>query len=256
MKVLAQTRNRLTMKHFPISNWWTGGFLITCGLCFLIYLVFFTAVSASLSCQRISKSGSNCELKYYYLIGKTQKQKIFDLQEARIKTIVGSKGSRSYQVVISTPFGEYNLLSATGSYQKNEQISTQINNFIYSQQTYLSVRQHLWQESSIYLIIISTFIISGIFLVSYPIVICTFYKSLNKVVIEYQGLRGSKVKEYPLGNILRIDSQEKNTRYGRVYRPALVLRSQETIPIHQDYTNEKSNSNIIYSINTFLSSQK
>jgi hypothetical protein len=262
MKIVAKTATRLEMKHFPINNWCLGGLLIVGSLSFFIYIIFFMAVAASLKCQRISKLGINCELSHYYLIGKTQKQKIFDIQEAKVKTIVGNKGRRSYQVLISTPFGDYTFLSATSNYDENERITTQINEFLYSQQSYLSVRQHHWQHYFLYLVIISGFGIAGIFLCASPVVNCTFYKSLNKVVIECKGLGGVTIEEYPLENIFKIDIQEINTRSGKSYRPVLILRSPtslgstslETIPIHKDYTNADNTSNIVYSVNSFLSS--
>ena len=81
---------------------------------------------------------------------------------------------------------------------------------------------------------------------------CTFCKSLNKVVIEYQGLWGSQIKEYPLENILRIDNQE--IRFGslKCYRPVLVMRTSETRRIHPSYVNANSHKNVINSINSFL----
>jgi hypothetical protein len=252
MKIVAQTHSRLAMKHLPTENWWTGGLLISFCLGSLIYLIFFNAVSASLTCNRVVNNQINCVLKRFYLLGKTEQQKVFDPQKAIMKTLVGSKGSRNYQVIIATPFGEYSILKPTTGYRYHQAIVSQINNFIVSEQTYLSIRQHQWYECSIYLLMIGVAIIWSAFLISSPVVTCTFYKSLNTIVIEYQGLRGSRIKEYPLFNLLRIDSQEKNTRWGKLYRPALVLKSSETIPIHQDYTNKNINQNAVYSINNFL----
>ncbi|BCL37954.1 hypothetical protein [Nostoc sp. MS1] len=260
MKIVATTASRLEMKHFPINNWCSGSLLIIGSLSFLIYLIFFMAFAASLKCQRIAKLGINCELSHYYLVEKPQNQKIFDVQEAKIKTIVSSKGSRSYQVIISTPFGNYDLLSASSNYDENERIATQINDFLYSTESYLSVRQNRWHNYFFYIIIISGFAITGVFLCASPVVNCTFYKSLNKVVIEYKGLGGVTIEEYPLENILRIDSQERETRSGKSYRLVLVFRSPkvggitspDSIPIHNDYTNAHSTNNIVYSVNSFL----
>lgn len=262
MKIVAKTASRLEMKHFPINNWCLGSLLIVGSLSFLIYLIFFMAVAASLKCQRISKLGLNCELSHFYLIGKPQKQNIFDIQEAKIHTIVGNKRSRSYKVMISTPFGNYDFLPSSSNYAENEQIAAQINEFIYSQKSSLSIKQHRLQNYFFFLIIISGFVIFGYFLCASPVVNCTFYKSLNKVVIEHKGLGGVMIEEYPLEDILKIDRQERETRSGKSYRLVLVLRLPmagssiplETIPIHKDYTDAHSTNNIVYSVNSFLSS--
>ncbi|MEA5582007.1 hypothetical protein VB620_11720 [Nodularia harveyana UHCC-0300] len=54
---------------------------------------------------------------------------------------------------------------------------------------------------------------------------CSFYKSLNQLSIEGKGLRGRKIVEEPLENILRVDIQDKRFKYRQLYRVVIVLKS-------------------------------
>ncbi|MEH1934737.1 MAG: hypothetical protein V7L14_13800 [Nostoc sp.] len=182
---------------------------------------------------------------------------MFDLQEAYILTKTGSKGSKTYQVMIVTPFGDFALLSHV-SYQENQEIAFKINDFINSGQTSLLVQQN--QRN--YLFFLSLFILIimvmptavnyAAFFATSPVTICTFYKSLDKVFIERKSLRGNQVIEHPLENILRFDIQEKQYKYSKLYRAVIVLKSFQEIPINPQYTDEKSIRYAVSRIHLFL----
>jgi hypothetical protein len=252
MRIVAQTSSKLAMKHLPIAHWWQGGLLLTLGFVGIIYGIFYTPVSASLKCDRPSPSQINCELRRFYVLRNMEKLRIFDPQQANVITTTGSKGYKKHKVVIVGAIKEFEFLPSSSSYRNNQQVASQINNFIYSQQQSLFLSQHQWYDYSFFVFMIIALVGFGIFLVTTPIVDCTFYKSLNQVIIERKGLRTRQIIEYPLVNISRIDIQEKRVRYGKVYRPVLILISLEQVPIHKDYTNEKNSQNSIYSIRSFL----
>lgn len=180
-----------------------------------------------------------------------EKLKMFDLQEAYVLTKTGSKGSKTYQVMIVTPFGDFALLSHV-SYQQNQEVAFQINDFINSGQTSLLVQQN--QRN--YLFFLSLFILIIMALAAYfatsPVTICTLYKSINKVYIERKSLRGNQVIEHPLENILRFDIQEKQFKHSKLYRVVIVLKSFKEIPINPLYTDERSVQYAIYRIHSFL----
>ncbi|WP_323196332.1 hypothetical protein [Nodularia harveyana] len=48
---------------------------------------------------------------------------------------------------------------------------------------------------------------------------------MNQLSIEGKGLRGRKIVEEPLENILRVDIQDKRFKYRQLYRVVIVLKS-------------------------------
>ncbi|MEH2402689.1 hypothetical protein [Nostoc sp.] len=257
MKIVEETRTRLQLKHRPLRYWFSGGCIFTICLSFLIYCLVFDSASVSLNWTRPSPNQINCELKRFNLLGSMEKLKIFDLQEAYIITKTDSKGAKSYQVMILTPFGDFALLSHV-SYQENQEIVFKINDFINSGQTSLLVQQnqrdYLFFLSLFILIIMPmpTAVNYAAFFATSPVTTCTFYKSIDQVFIERKSLRGNKVIEHPLEYILRFDIQEKQYKYSKLYRTVIVLKSFKEIPINPQYTDERSIRYAVSRIQLFL----
>lgn len=176
---------------------------------------------------------------------------MFDLQEAYILTKTGSRGGKTYQVVIVTPFGYFTLLSHV-SYQDNQEVIFKINDFINSEKTSVLVQQNQRH----YLFFLSLFLLVMIaiaaFFATSPVTTCTFYKSIDKVFIERKSLRVNQVIEHPLENILRFDIQEKQFRYSKLYRAVIVLKLFKEIPINPQYTDESSIRYTVSRIHSFL----
>ncbi len=185
------------------------------------------------------------------MLGSIEKLKMFDLQEAYILTKTGSKGGKTYQVIIVTPFRDFALLSHV-SYQNNQEITFKINGFINSGQTSLLVQQN--QRHYLFLLSLFMFIMMAIaaFFATSPVTTCTFYKSIDKVFIERKSLRVNQVIEHPLENILRFDIQEKQFKYSKLYRAVIVLKFFKEIPINPQYTDERSIRYAVARIHSFL----
>ncbi|MTJ52833.1 hypothetical protein FJR38_09240 [Anabaena sp. UHCC 0253] len=81
---------------------------------------------------------------------------------------------------------------------------------------------------------------------------CTFYKSINKVCIERQGLRSKEIIEYPLEDIVNLHIQDKQVKYSRVYRAVIFLKNAKEISINPQYTDKKSVENVAARIRYFL----
>jgi hypothetical protein len=259
MKIVEETRTRLRLQHRPVNKWLSGMCLFIGCWGFLIYCIFFEFASARLTCDRGARvlgdrplsDQLNCELRRSSLLGRKERLRIFDIQEAYVRTTRSSKGGSSYVVIIATPLGNRQLMSNL-SYQKNQQVVQQINNFLYSEQQSLSIR--LNQFSVLYFFIICTLVVMVIngFIATSPVSNCTFYKSMNKLLIERKGLRGQQIIEEPLEKILRVDIRNKKFKYSQLYRAVIVLQSYEEIPINPEYTDEKSVRYAISRINSFL----
>ncbi|MBD2385921.1 hypothetical protein [Cylindrospermum sp. FACHB-282] len=116
--------------------------------------------------------------------------------------------------------------------------------------------QQRWDTNLIYGVFLIFLMALAISELSTPAVTCNFYKNINQVVIEYKGLRTSKVIEYSFADILRADIEEYQERWGTVGRPILILKSQKTIPIHKDYINAQDVRHDIYTINNFIEAYK
>jgi hypothetical protein len=178
-----------------------------------------------------------------------EKLRMFDPSEAYILTKTGSKGSKSYQVIIVTPFKDFPLLSHL-SYEQNQEFTLKTNDFINSSKTSLLVQQN--QRNYLFFLSLSILIIMAIaaFFATSPVTTCTFYKSIDKVFVERKSLRGNQVIEYPLENILCFDIQEKQYKYSKLYRAVIVLKSFKEIPINPQYTDERS---VRYAVSRILS---
>ncbi|MEH2073599.1 MAG: hypothetical protein V7K57_04290 [Nostoc sp.] len=251
MKIVEETRTRLQLKHRPLRYWFIGCCIFTICLGFLIYCLFFESASVSLNCDRVSPTQVNCELRRFNLLGSMKKLKIFDPREAYILTKTTSKGGRTYQVIIVTPFQDFPLLSHI-SYEEDREFTLKTNNFINSSQTSLFVQQN--QRNYLFLLNLSILIIMAIaaYFGTSPVTICTFYKSIERVFIERKSLRGNQVIEYPLESILRFDIQEKQYKYSKLYRVVIVLKSFKEIPINPQYTDESSIKYAVSRIHSFL----
>ncbi|WP_227789255.1 MULTISPECIES: hypothetical protein [unclassified Nodularia (in: cyanobacteria)] len=250
MKIVEETPTRLRLQHLPIRRWLFGGsFFIGC-LGFLIYCLFFDFATARLTCERPLPSEMNCELRQFSLLGRKQRLRIFDIQNAYVKTTRQSR-STHYHVVILTSVGERDLISGQ-SYGKNQQDSQLINNYINSGQRFLLLEQNQRQSMLFKNLCLLIGMAIGAFELTAPVSNCIFYKSLNQVFIERKSLRVQKIIEEPLEKILRLEIQDKQFKYGRQYRAVIVLQSYEEIPINPEYTDEKNVYSTVARIKSFL----
>jgi hypothetical protein len=251
MKVVEETHTKLVVKHQPVINWLWGSILFIGGLSFWIYFICFDFASVRLSCTRSAPPAINCELKRFTLLGRMEKLKIFDPQQAYVKTIIGSKGSQRYQTIVVSELGEVSLLPDI-SYQENEDFTLKVNSFINSGESFFIVTQN--RRGYLFYISLLAFFLSvfGAFLATSPLSICTFYKSINKVFIERKGLRGNKIIEYPLEEINRFYIQDRKIRYSRLYRGVISLKNGTEIPLHLEFTDEQSVKYAVMRIRQFL----
>ncbi|MEH1970240.1 hypothetical protein [Nostoc sp.] len=251
MKIVEETRTKLQLKHQPLRYWFIGWCIFTVCLNFLIYCLVFEPASVQITCDRLSSNQINCDFRRFNLLGSMEKVKMFDPQEAYILTKTGSKGGKTYQVVIVTTFRDFALLSHV-SYQENQEVTLKINEFINSGQTSLLVQQN--QRHYLFFLSLFIFIMMAIatFFITSPVTTCTFYKSIDKVFLERKSLRGNQVIEHPLENIMSFDIQEKQFKYSKLYRAVIVLKYFKEIPINPQYTDERSIRYAVSRIHSFL----
>jgi hypothetical protein len=217
----------------------------------LIYCILFNFASIRLSCTRTSPNKINCELKQFSLLGRRENLKIFDPQQAQIITKTGSKGGKTHQVIITTPFREFPLLPYA-SYQANQNAAAEINNFINSDRTSLLLLQNQRQYISLFSLCMLFLMGYGAFIGISPVSTCTFYKSLNQVFIERKSWRGEKIIQYSLETILNLEIQEKQFRYRKLYQAVIWLKFGAEIPINLEYTDKNTVQYTVMRIRQFL----
>ncbi|PSB13710.1 hypothetical protein C7B76_18835 [filamentous cyanobacterium CCP2] len=260
MKVLEQTPHRLKLRHFPWSSWGAGGLAILLSVGSLVYLFGFKAASASLRCQRPFASPIvSCELIHFTMLGIARSHKLYDLQEANVIQTTSRRrsgaSSRKYHVELRTGLRQIAFLSDPDLRESEAQTDAdQINQFVNDTgQTSLLIRQ----TGRIHVLIFGFFSLLGfgfgIPFSSTPMTICTFYKRLEKVVLEIQHWYGKgKAIEYPLHAISTVEVEEKRVKNGKVYRTVLILNTSQRIPLTHDFICEKDARNASYYIQKFL----
>jgi hypothetical protein len=250
MKIVEETHSRLKIQHRPVYEWCLGGFLFILFFGLLIYSLCFEYAAASLSCQRISPSQINCDLRRSSLLGRGERLRIFDISNAYVKSS-RSRRSSYHRVIIQTPVGNRSMIS-NQSRQDNQRVADEINRFVFSHQPSLLVEQNQRNYLFFRNIFFLGVIIHSYFLITEPISNCSFYKSINKLYIERQGLRGKKVIEEPLDNILCVEIREKQVKRGPLYQAVIILKSEAEIPINTEYRDETTVYNVVFIINDFL----
>jgi hypothetical protein len=251
MKIVEETHTRLKIQHRPVNEWCLGGFLCIVFFGLLIYSLFFEYAAASLSCQRVSPRQINCDLQRSSLLGRRERLKIFDISNAYVKSR-RSRRSTYHEVVIQTPIANRSMVP-NQSHQDNQRVADEINRFVTSNQPSLLVQQNQRNYLFFKKIFFLGVIIYSYFLITQPISNCSFYKSLNKLYIERQSLRGKKIIEEPLDNILCVEIRDKRVKRGTVYQAVIILKSEGKIPINTEYLDENTVRNTVFRINYFLS---
>jgi hypothetical protein len=250
MKIVEETHTRLKIQHRPVSEWCAGGFMFILFFGLLTYSLFFEYAAASLSCQRVSTSQINCDLRRSSLLGRRERLRIFDISNAYVKSRRSHRSSY-HEVIIQTPVGNRSMVS-NQTRQDNQRVADEINRFVFSNQPYLLVQQNQRNYLFFTNIFFLCMIVYSYFSITKPVSNCTFYKSLNQLYIEHQGLRGKKIIEEPLENILRVDIQDKQFKHGKRYRAVIVLQCYTEIPINPEYIDENTVRNTVFRIQDFL----
>jgi hypothetical protein len=247
MKVLEQTPQRLKLQHFPWSSWGAGSLAVLFSMGSVVYLLGFRAASASLRCQRpIAVPIVSCELTEFTVLGIARSHKLYDLQSATlIRRYVQRRRSTTteYHVELQTGLKQVALLKDSDINHSALQADVdRINQFISdSTQTSLLVRQSGRLKALLFGLFSLLVFGFGLSFLSVPATTCTFYRRLNKVVLEAQHWYGQgRSSEHPLSMIATVEIEEKRVKNGKAYRTVLVLTSNQRIPLTHESISEKN----------------
>jgi len=254
MRIVELTPTRLTLKHQPIGAWLSGATLFLGGLVFLSHSLLFTTAAARMTCQRSPVKVVQCELRRTNLVGFTKTIRLTNPYSVDMSTRVSSRGSRSYEIWISSPTARVSFLGQSGgAHNENHRILNALQEFILSDRPEITVQMNVRQLRLFMGLLGLSILATGIFLGIAPVTLCTFYNQvLHKVTIERRGLRGSLLIEYPIEKIAGIEIEEQVNRQGKTYRPVLVLTSQARVPITPEFTREHLVRSVVFNIEQFL----
>jgi hypothetical protein len=249
MEIVEQTQNRLKIRHRPIGFWIMGGLIGASALVWIVQSLAWMPVKTRLLCSRDGASLVTCQLQQQSWIGVPRQQILYNVQSAEIRTRRRSRNTVS-MIVLASPTRK---LEVSNSQQQRSSV-TEIQAFLSNPTTpNLELRYAEPTVSALMLMFPPLFLGLGIYLLRTPLVVCTFYRTLHKLVLEQQRLWQKQESEYALANILMVEIEEVKTKNGVSYRIQLKLRNGETLPLTADLIANLSEVNeIVTQIEQFL----
>lgn len=238
MKIVEQTASRLVLKQrFPLPLLlfmliWGGLFT---GFPLLIFgTSVFNAGVTSLSCRRLESKQVECVSSRSYLwdLVPGTPTKIRSVSAAQIGTEAGTSDEGGeyeiYQVQLVTPEAYVGVTRFSMDWHFAHDTVTQINQFLRSSQSQLTIRQDLrWDvgETLMPMAFVSIFVIAGL-VVMYGMIQATTLildKSLNRITYRVSTLLGARQQHYPLGIVTGVALKEHIDSYGNKYYEPILL---------------------------------
>lgn len=232
MRILEHVPNRLVIRHYPIGSWVTGGVVSTLGL----GLIIFSAqqpIATTLHCGRIQPDFVTCHLHRSTWIGMKTQQTIADVKSVEIAERRVKSGTQPYLILFTQAEG-VEISNSQNEVSNLAEIQAFLGN---AQSTTLTLHYH--QSAVIFVFLIIAIVYSGMafYFLMMPIVTCTIYRSLHKVVIEQQVWSRTRTSEYPLNAIYQVEVEEIRQKNGKSYRIVLWLKEKGRLPLTKDSSN-------------------
>jgi hypothetical protein len=245
VKNIQQTATELVIKNqldVPrlISSFMVGTFFM--GIPVLMTLGILSQITiTTLKCKRLEPTLINCEKQESYLFGLAEQPpiKFSQVKSAKFKSKEGidSEGNRTIDnwVTLVTSSGEETFVEdfitvngVRGSASEMQEIATQINNFIQSNQASLQIQQDL-PEDFVQIIPILGFM-SIFFFVGAAVIFTEFRseklildKKSGQLILEQKTLLDKKYEYYPLNEIQGVDIKEEYYgKAGKFYELRLI----------------------------------
>lgn len=241
MKIVEQTPTKLIIKDFPVLLWLCVGPFMGVSATILVVLLFTMSV-LTLTCKRVEPTQGTCQLlKSGLFESQVREIPLNTLKQAEFKRYrrenVGPKSQTQTdeEVVLLTKTGE-KIVLFTDSYSGRDISSLQserasiINAFL-KNPNQKSLKLNDYPVGQLF----GSFLGSFVFIISLsglqPIVTCIFDKSLGHIVLKKTGLRGKKVTEELIDNILNVTLEKSRCRNGFTYWVVLVFKSEKRVPL-------------------------
>ncbi|MBE9201111.1 MULTISPECIES: hypothetical protein [unclassified Nodularia (in: cyanobacteria)] len=235
MKIIQENDSQMTLRLRPWLLWIFGVILTNIGLS---GAVLWPKVH-TFTCRRDTTAPAICQ-SYTTGLSSSDQQVVSlkDIQGTKIHTVKGSKGKRSYRLLLLTNKGEISPISIDISDQRT------VKNWVEEIEVFRkdTQKQNLLIE---YDNRFSDYLFAGLFtslglvlgLVLGKVFVCKIDKSLGKLTLEQYGLLGNSQAEYSTSQIRGVTVQKtKSSKGSRTYRIALFMYSGEYIPFTSYYT--------------------
>jgi len=227
VQVRQQSPSQLTLRLLPVMVWLLGIIFLVGG----VFAIFAVKVT-TLTCQRTHLTRGSCRLFTSSLLESK-------VREIPVNTLQGAKDEDD-GIVLLTTSGEVSLDSASDSNSSSD--TSRINEFVSTpQQRTLTIQV----DGRFFFYLIGGFFIASasFVLLSYSqIVTCVFDRTLGTFTLKQQGLFGTKITEYQIGEIVDIRVEELKDSDGSTYGLGIILRSGERLPLTRYYSSGKRHS--------------
>ncbi len=247
MRILEQAHHRLVLRHRPIRSWIAGGILAALGFGTTAFLTQLP-IATTLQCDRIQFDFVLCHLTSSTWIGLKRQHTIADVRSVEIAERRVKGGVQPYLVLAT-------LTESVEIPNSQNQVSSvdDIQAFLSSPQD--SALTLHYNQPLVLLLVLLPFIHLGIavYLLMMPLVTCTFYQTIHKVVIERQRFGNIRTSEHPLHAVYQVEVEEVRLKNGKGYRIVLWLEETGRLRLTRDCSNQfKQTHAIAQSIREFL----
>lgn len=247
MKILEQTPTELTIQHKPTGAWSLGAVMSGVGLSLIMNGLGWSADVVQLRCDRYSANSVVCPDQRSTPVGISSQPTIVDVEFTQGVESHSQISRSSIEVVnVSEPAKSDNFDSVT---ETNSEIQTLLD------QAKLASNRQSSRFDNTYLLVSSGSIIllTSLWFLTMSVTTCGFYKSLDKIIIQKNGLLGKRKVEYSLQTFQQATIEETRTRHARIYRIILWFEDEKKVPMTRDrILNRQSLETILTEIQAFL----
>jgi hypothetical protein len=211
MQILEKTDTKLLLQHKPLNKF-IGVILVLGGVLGFIFLESMIFTSATLICQRSSRSQAVCELKRSTTLGRTSIVQIVNPITADVVETY-PKGAPIYEIIILTASTQFSLLAHSGgSEQSNRVTASQINNFIQNSNETSSNIFHDGQDHLAFQrAFLAAAVMIGAILMTSTTVTWVFDKSLNQLTLKQEKLGIYRVVSYVLSEVINVRIEQNSS---------------------------------------------
>lgn len=248
MKILEHTPTRLAIQHKPIGAWILGIVMGGMGFAFIVGALGWHPVVTQLRCDRRPNNFVVCQQQRSTVLGIKSQQTVVDVQSAQVLER-RNRNSRSYYIAIANTFEQVEVTNS----RNNTATISQIQAFLNNTESTLRIRYSRFDEAYPLLFAGIVFSLAGVWFLTLSITTCTFYKSLQKIVIQQTGLLGKREVEYLFPAFQYAAIEEEKTKNGKVYRLVLWFKDSRKVPLTRDkIANRRSVETVLTEIQAFL----
>lgn len=245
VKNIQQTATELVIKNKLDVPRLISSFIVatfSMGIPVLMTLGILSQITiTTLKCKRLEPTQVNCEKQESYLFGLAKQPpiKFSQVKSAKFKSKEGidSEGERTIDnwVTLVTSSGEVTFVEdfisingVRGSASQMQEIATQINNFIQSNQPSLQIQRDLPEDFAQIISMLgfmSIFFFAGatVLFIEFRSQKLIFDKQSGQLILEQKSLLGKKYDYYPLNEIKAVDIEQKYySKKGTFYKLKVI----------------------------------